>query len=137
MSKVMTESEVEESCLGLLRSLGYVVVYGPDISEVGSTWVGDLISMNALRPFSASDIAVLGGKEPFLPAVWERTRLIGDSRTWSVPWLLDLSAVFFRRDLFQNRRDPGQSGLLRRHLVSKELETLSTPDRSSWNAMVL
>ena len=35
MSKVMTESEVEEICLGLLRDLGYGVVYGPDISEGG------------------------------------------------------------------------------------------------------
>jgi multiple sugar transport system substrate-binding protein len=75
--------------------------HGAEISEVGSTWVGDLISMNALRPFSASDIAVLGGREPILPAAWDRTRLIGDSRTLSVPWTLDLSAVFYRRDLFQ------------------------------------
>ena len=35
MSKVMTESEVEDVCLGMLRELGYGVVYGPDISEGG------------------------------------------------------------------------------------------------------
>ena len=35
MSKVMTESEVEDMCLNLLRNLGYCVVYGPDISEGG------------------------------------------------------------------------------------------------------
>ena len=76
--------------------------HGPEISEVGSTWVGDLISMNALRPFSASDIAVLGGREPILPAAWDRTRLIGDfDAPGQFPGLLDLSAVFYRRDLFQ------------------------------------
>jgi type I restriction enzyme R subunit len=31
----MTESEVEDACLGMLRDLGYDVVYGPDISEGG------------------------------------------------------------------------------------------------------
>ena len=35
MSKVMTESEVEDDCLGMLRDLGYTIVYGPDISEGG------------------------------------------------------------------------------------------------------
>ncbi len=35
MSKVITESEIEEMCLGMLRELGYCVVFGPDISEGG------------------------------------------------------------------------------------------------------
>lgn len=35
MSKIITESEVEDACLGMLRDLGYDVVYGPDISEGG------------------------------------------------------------------------------------------------------
>ena len=36
MSKIMTESEVEEACLEILRDdLGYDIAYGPDISEGG------------------------------------------------------------------------------------------------------
>jgi len=35
MPKIMTESELEETCLEMLRDLGYDVVYGPDISEGG------------------------------------------------------------------------------------------------------
>jgi type I restriction enzyme R subunit len=35
MSKIMTESEVEDACLGMLRDLGYDILYGPDISEGG------------------------------------------------------------------------------------------------------
>jgi len=36
MSKIMTESEVEEACLEILRDdLGYDIVYGPDVSEGG------------------------------------------------------------------------------------------------------
>jgi type I restriction enzyme R subunit len=37
MSRVITESEVEDDCLDMLRGLGYNVVYGPDISE-GGLW---------------------------------------------------------------------------------------------------
>ena len=35
MSKIMTESEVEDACLRMLRELGYCLCYGPDISEGG------------------------------------------------------------------------------------------------------
>jgi type I restriction enzyme R subunit len=35
MSKIMTESEVEDACLGMVRDLGYGLFYGPDISEGG------------------------------------------------------------------------------------------------------
>jgi len=35
MSKIMTELELEETCLEMLRNLGYDVFYGPDISEGG------------------------------------------------------------------------------------------------------
>ena len=35
MSSVITESQVEESCLDLFRNLGYSVISGPDISEGG------------------------------------------------------------------------------------------------------
>ncbi|MGD0996618.1 MAG: type I restriction endonuclease subunit R [Candidatus Bathyarchaeia archaeon] len=35
MSKIITESEVEDVCLGMLKDLGYGLCYGPDISEGG------------------------------------------------------------------------------------------------------
>jgi type I restriction enzyme R subunit len=35
MSKIMTESEVEEACLGMLKDLSYDILFGPDISEGG------------------------------------------------------------------------------------------------------
>ncbi len=33
MSKAMSESELENNCLDMLRGLGYGIVFGPDISE--------------------------------------------------------------------------------------------------------
>ncbi len=40
--------------------------YGPDVSEIGTTWVGNLIAMNGLRPYSRSEISAMGGAARFL-----------------------------------------------------------------------
>ena len=52
MPKVITESEVEEDCLDMLRDLGYSVVYGPDISEGGvaeERKYGEVVLVGRLR----------------------------------------------------------------------------------------
>jgi len=33
---------------------------GPDISELGNTWLGDIAAMNALHAFEPDEIALLG-----------------------------------------------------------------------------
>src|SRR5690348_9355486 len=43
---------------------------GSDVSEIGSTWLGDLVGMNALQPFSEDAIAELGGADAFMPSAW-------------------------------------------------------------------
>jgi multiple sugar transport system substrate-binding protein len=75
--------------------------HGLDVSEIGTTWLGDLIGMNSLRPFSTTDLAVIGGCEPYVKTAWERGRMLGDPRTWAVPWLLDANAIYYRRDLLK------------------------------------
>lgn len=72
---------------------------GPDIAQVGSTWLRDLVEMNALRPFSPEELASLGDPEDFVPACWENIRFSGTNRVWAVPWLSDVSILYYRRDL--------------------------------------
>lgn len=72
---------------------------GPDVSEIGSTWIGDLVAMSALRAFDAASIAALGGVSHFLPAVWRNTRLIGDDAVWAIPWMVGARMMFYRRSL--------------------------------------
>lgn len=72
---------------------------GPDVSEIGSTWLGDLVAMNALRPFEAGDLALLGGATAFLPSTWQGTRLIGDPQHWAIPWLTGARLLYYRRSL--------------------------------------
>ncbi|MBN2146317.1 MAG: extracellular solute-binding protein [Anaerolineales bacterium] len=80
--------------------------HGPDISEVGSTWLGDFERMNALRPFTPAEVRSLGGSDAFLPASWlsgtasgERA---GSPRTvWAIPWVTDTRVIFYRRDVLE------------------------------------
>ena len=70
---------------------------GPDVSEIGSTWLGDLVAMNALRPFGEAEIAALGRPGAFLPSAWQGGRLAGQTQTWAIPWLAGARLVFWRR----------------------------------------
>ncbi len=74
---------------------------GPDLSEIGSTWLGDFIAMNALRPFSDPEVAALGGAEGFLPTAWRGVHLIGQPDTWAIPWFGGARLLFYRRNLLQ------------------------------------
>jgi multiple sugar transport system substrate-binding protein len=72
---------------------------GPDVSEIGSTWLGDLVVMNSLRSFSERDLAALGRPSDFLPSAWQGARLAGQPETWAIPWLAGSRLLFFRRSL--------------------------------------
>ena len=68
-------------------------IYGgsPDVSEIGTTWVHDFVSMNTLRAFSVSELRGLGGTEVFVPGVLKSGTNLGE--VWAIPWLTDVSLV--------------------------------------------
>jgi multiple sugar transport system substrate-binding protein len=70
-----------------------------DVGLVGAPLTSDLIGMNALRPFSAGDVANLGGASAFLPARWQNGIRPGESQVWAVPWALDVRVLYYWRDL--------------------------------------
>jgi multiple sugar transport system substrate-binding protein len=74
---------------------------GPDISEIGSTWLGDIIAMNAIRPFSDREVASLGSPEAFLPVAWRGVHPPSHVNTWAIPWFVGARLVFYRRRLVQ------------------------------------
>ena len=74
---------------------------GPDISEVGSTWLGDLIAMNALHAFTSDEINQIGKSSNFLPAAWRGCRLGDQPEVWAIPWLVGARLVFYRRSLLR------------------------------------
>ncbi len=75
--------------------------HGPDVSEVGTSWVSDLVAMNALRPFSDAEVDAIGVPNSFLPAAWKTTHLVDDPQVWAIPWLTEAFLLHYRRDLLK------------------------------------
>lgn len=69
--------------------------HGPDLSEVGTTWIGSLARMNALQPFTPQDVQSLGGEQSFFPAAWKSGILPNDSTIWAIPWMGDTHLVYY------------------------------------------
>jgi multiple sugar transport system substrate-binding protein len=95
----LTVLEWENAWSEILRTALYR--HGPDISEMGSTWVSSLIGMNSLRPFSNEELAILGGPGNFIPSLWESGKLAGEKRVWAIPWLGYTRVIYYRRDLLE------------------------------------
>lgn len=78
---------------------------GPDVSEIGSTWIGDFVRMDALQPFTPQDIQRLGGSDKFVPACWNVAvtpqRDEPSDIPWSIPWSADTRCICYRRDLLR------------------------------------
>lgn len=77
---------------------------GPDVSEIGTTWISSFISMNTLRPFAGYELALLGNMHDFLPAAWECGTFpdrFGQKATWAIPWGTDTRLIYYRRDLLE------------------------------------
>ncbi|MBP7688531.1 MAG: extracellular solute-binding protein [Thermoflexales bacterium] len=75
--------------------------HGPDVSEIGSTWVGTLAATGTVRPFGIREIAAVGGRFAFLHPSWQSGYLSGQPEMWAMPWLGNVRFVFYRHDLFQ------------------------------------
>ncbi|HAE58325.1 MAG TPA: hypothetical protein DCG54_02155 [Anaerolineae bacterium] len=77
-------------------------IYGGvfDVSEMGSTWINDFIAMGALRPCQEFAENVVGNLDNYPPALFTAC---SDEQglLYAVPWMTDVSMVYYRRDLFQ------------------------------------
>ncbi len=74
---------------------------GPDVSEIGSTWINNFIAMNALEAFEDSEISNLGPLSNFLPAMWGSEAVEARQQIRAFPWLAYTRAIFYRTDLLQ------------------------------------
>lgn len=70
---------------------------GPDVSEIGSTWLSSLIDMQAIRPLTSWDLGFLRAQERFFPAARWAVIKPGDYRVWAVPWYTDTRVIYYRR----------------------------------------
>jgi multiple sugar transport system substrate-binding protein len=81
-----------------LRSIG-LSRRGPDVSQVGTTWLGSLAGMDALRYFSRSEIEKIGDEHLFADPAWQGCTLPNVHETYAIPFVLDTRLIIYRRDL--------------------------------------
>ncbi len=87
---------------------------GPDLSEVGSTWVMDFVRMNAVSNLSSGEIMRIGSERDFFPSNWN-SGIAASSQSqasilWAIPWTSDVRLAYYRRDLFEKANiDPAHT----------------------------
>lgn len=74
---------------------------GPDIVELGSTWVAAIAAQGALESFTPRQLAEVGGAAAFFPALWASTHRESNDPVFALPWYAGARAAFYRRDVFQ------------------------------------
>jgi multiple sugar transport system substrate-binding protein len=74
---------------------------GPDVSDIGTTWIGSLAAMQTLRPFTEQQIKSLGGAEAFFDAAWQSGFLPNDPTPWAIPWLADVHVIYYWKDALE------------------------------------
>ncbi len=74
---------------------------GADVSEIGQTWLTDFILMNVVQPLTNRELSEIGKAEDFVPVSWVNCTLPGNSTVWAIPWLTDVFAIHYHKDLLQ------------------------------------
>lgn len=69
--------------------------FGPEVSEVGSTWARSLAAGNGLVSFSASQIDKAAGMNAFICPHWEEHQ----KQVFSIPFQVETRLVYYRRDV--------------------------------------
>lgn len=74
---------------------------GPDITQVGTTWVGGFAVTKGLRTFTDAEVTAMGGGNNFTEAAWNTSRLLGSNEVVAIPWFVETRALLYRTDVLQ------------------------------------
>jgi multiple sugar transport system substrate-binding protein len=72
----------------------------PDVAQLGTSWVAELVALGALEPLDAPIAASLTVEQADYFAGGWTNNVIG-GRTWGVPWYADTRLLFYRQDLLR------------------------------------
>jgi multiple sugar transport system substrate-binding protein len=99
--------------------------FGPDVSQIGTTWLDSLVATGAVRPFAAEEVEALGGASLFLPASWQMVRLPSEhSEVWAIPWLADARVIFYWRDMLEEAGVDAETAFQTPERVEETMERL-------------
>jgi len=71
----------------------------PDVVQVGSTWLPELVAVGALAPLDAWVADPGFDREDYFPGVLDAATI--DGRTWGLPWYVDTRLLFYRADMLR------------------------------------
>lgn len=120
----------------------------PDIVQLGSTWVGAISAMGALLDLK-NNVAETGGGAAFVPAAWTTAGIAGSGQVTTIPWFVDVRALFYRTDVFRrlnltaadlNTWDSFQATLEKikaadLSLDGKKIKPLGISGKNDWNVI--
>lgn len=92
---------------------------GPDVSHIGNTWLGSLVSIQALRAFSKSELDCISDQKKILPNAWKTTLIPNKSQQFAIPWTLDTRVILYRRDWLK-KAGVNESGAFNSHEALEE-----------------
>ncbi len=99
--------------------------FGPDVSQIGTTWLDSLVTTGAVRPFTDEQVEMLGGTELFFPVSWQMVSLPSEqSRVWAIPWLADVRVIFYWRDMLEEAGVDAETAFQTPERVEKTMERL-------------
>jgi multiple sugar transport system substrate-binding protein len=75
--------------------------HGPDLSTIGTTWIGSLAAMHSLRPFTPQQVRALGGGDAFFESNWKTGFFPNDLTPWAIPWLGDALVYYYWKDALE------------------------------------
>jgi multiple sugar transport system substrate-binding protein len=83
---------------------------GPDLLELGTTWMPAIAAMGGLEPLTAAQLAQVDGGTPYYAQLWKTTQVFGRKGVYGLPWYADVRAAFYRTDVFRQAGvDPAQA----------------------------
>ncbi len=74
---------------------------GPDLLELGTTWMPAIAAMGGLEPLTPAQVAAVGGAGSFYPELWKTTGVLGQPGCYGLPWYADVRAAYYRTDAFE------------------------------------
>jgi multiple sugar transport system substrate-binding protein len=74
---------------------------GPDVSEVGSTWLPSLADLKSLRPFRRYEVQAFGGNQAFFESSWAINEMAEEKKIWSIPFTSETRVIYYRKDILR------------------------------------
>jgi multiple sugar transport system substrate-binding protein len=68
---------------------------GPDVLQLGSTWVSHFASLGYLAPLNPYSSAI--NPERFMATSWSTTQIDGDTSFYAIPWFVDIRVLMANR----------------------------------------